>query len=125
MTVSKFVIERLSPNTGRVWEIGILGTKRPVSAEMDYIKCRQFLEAHREERLTIYRIAYISGRKNAKRHLKTNLYAEDLRHALHEFDQIDILDKTTYQLLTGDWQLLAEKKPGDDHIILFKEAENG
>ena len=125
MTVSKFVIERISPNTGRVLEIGALGTRRPVSAEMDYFKCRQFLEAHREERLTIYRVAYISGRKNAKRHLNTNLYVEDLGKALYAFKQRCILDDTTYQLLTGDWRLLAEKKPGDNNIILFKEAENG
>lgn len=92
---------------------------------MDYLKCRQFLESHREERLTIYRVAYISDRKNAKRHLDTNIYIEDLTSALFYFEARCILDNYTYQLLTGDWRLLAEKKPGDNNIILFKEAENG
>ena len=122
MKTNRFVIERLDPVNGRVMEIQPFGQRSPVTGPMAYEDCREFLQQHKDMKLVIYRMAKISDRKNAKRHLDTNIYAEDLGNALYYFSQRCILHDTTYQLLTGDWQLIAEKKPGESHYTLYKEA---
>ena len=122
MKTPRFVIERTGPTTGRVMEIQPYGQRSAVTGEWKYEDCRKYLESHKDDKLIIYRMAKILDRKNAKRHLDTNIYAEDLGNALYHFMQRCILEDTTYQLLTGDWQLLAEKKPRESTYTLFKEA---
>lgn len=106
----KFFIKRASPNTGIVYKLGTFFEEEPVIFESKYVACKEYLREHPDE-LTIYKVARILNRKNAKRTLYKKFLAENEDEAKLIFNNIckDEEDGPRLQLVTGDWKLIAEK----------------
>lgn len=106
----KYFIKRASPNTGIVYKLGRFFQEFPVTDELRYVQCKEYLREHPDE-LTIYKVARILNRKNAKRTLYKKFLAENEDEAKLIFNEIckDSEDGTILQLVTGDWKIIAGK----------------
>lgn len=69
----------------------------------------------------VYKIAFVAGRKNAKRHLYKTFQAETVDEAAEKFEQIcsDLITNfpeykyKTFTLCTGNWKTISEYKMED------------
>lgn len=106
----KYFIKRVSPNTGFVCSYGRYFEEIRETNELPYVQCKDYVLQHQEE-LTIYKVARILNRKNAKRTLFKRFLAADEDEAKAVFDDIcrGSEDGTVLQLVTGDWKIIAEK----------------
>ena len=107
----KYSIERVSPTEGVVSVITTAGNKKYATDVIKYGECMDFVAKHQKE-LKVYKIARILHRKNAKRRFIASIYAEDKNEAIRFFDTELIVYEANadYQLLTGDWKMIAEFK---------------
>lgn len=118
--ITKFRIQRSDPTHGilyqRMWD----GSEEPISTPMEYSKCMMFIQEKQKE-LKIWRISAIGPRRNAVRHKRMDIFAEDKNEALEAFDRFLSSfgdDNVTYELCTGDWRIIANRRPGQPIIIL-------
>ena len=66
------------------------------------------------KRGNVYKVAYIGKRKDAKRHLIESFQAESLIEAIERFKEIvkeSGKDGIRFELLTGNWKLIAYTVP--------------
>ena len=112
--MKRLFIIRVSPNTGYVCSYGRYFEKIRETNEMSYVQCKDYVLQHQEE-LTIYKVARILNRKNAKRTLYKRFLATDCKEAMATFEEICRQEESgnILQLLTGDWKMIAEKDRND------------
>ena len=112
--MKKLFIKRTSPNTGIVYALGQFFEELPVTGELSYILCKEYIMLHQED-LTLYKVARILNRKNAKRSLYKKFLAADWKEAMTTFEDICRHEESgnILQLLTGDWKMIAEKDRND------------
>lgn len=106
-------IERVNPTDGRVWSLDINGIMQPVLIDGSYVatygKCVDYINKNQTD-LKAYKIARILHRKNAKRRTLSTVYLMNNHDAVQYFGQLVFQGPDAkYQLLTGDWKLIAEK----------------
>lgn len=111
--VKELKIERVSPTEGRIWRITIDGKMDPVAIDGIYIttygKCVDYINSN-QKNLKAYKIARLLHRKNARRKTIQTFYVMDDNAAIQYFGNLLFQGPdATYQLLTGDWKLIAEK----------------
>lgn len=118
--IYQFRIQRTDPTHGILFQKFWDGSEEPISTAMEYSKCMMFIQEKQKE-LKIFRISVIGPRRNAVRHKKMDIYAEDKNGALEAFDKFlsSMADENvTYELLTGDWHIIAIRRPGQPIIII-------
>ena len=103
-------IRRTGPNDGVVVEIGNYFDEKTITEPMPYQQCVNYVLEHRKD-LTVYKIAKILPRKNAKRTLYKKILAVDNNEAIIIFNDVcsGAPENVILQLLTGDWRLIAGK----------------
>ena len=105
--MKKYTIIRTSPTTGTINQLMENGEVKVISNDWSYGKCLDWVIEHQRE-LKVFKVARILDRKNAKRRLMKSFYTEDKKEAIRLFDELDDVNvDATYQLLTGDWQIIA------------------
>jgi hypothetical protein len=103
----KYTIERTDPTHGRIAELTIEGKKNFITDIAEYGSCMDWVAKHQKE-LKVYKIARTLHRKNGKRRFIGSIYAEDTNQAVRYFDDLPVTESdVTYQLLTGDWKIIA------------------
>ena len=117
--MNKYHIKRIDPNTGQVWETGIYGEDLQTTETMPYGDCKAFLMMNQVE-LRVYKVGRIGSRKNAKRRMYKRICAENILEAMEAFNKLVQDEAVTLQLCTGDWRLIAEKKPTESTKLYFK-----
>lgn len=110
MKQKNMYVRRTDPNNGVVVEIGNYFDEKTITEPMPYQQCVNFVLEHRRD-LTIYKIAKILPRKNAKRTLYKKILAVDDCDAIRVFSNVcsGAPENVILQLLTGDWKLIAGK----------------
>ena len=110
MKQKNLYIRRTGPNDGVVVEIGNYFDEKTITEPMPYQQCVNYVLEHRKD-LTVYKIARILPRKNAKRTLYKKILAVDNNEAVVIFNDMcsGAPENVRLQLLTGDWKLIAEK----------------
>lgn len=106
--MKKYSIKRINPREGFIQEILEDGSIKNGEVQ-EYGKCLDWVLQNQKE-LKAYKIARILHRRNAKRRFIKTFYAEYKEDAIRQFDimEPDASD-ADYQLLTGDWKLIAHK----------------
>lgn len=105
--MKKYTITRTSPTTGTINQLMENGEVKAISNDWSYGRCLDWVMQHQRE-LKVFKVARILDRKNAKRRLMKSFYTEDKKEAIRLFDEMDDANvDATYQLLTGDWQIIA------------------
>ena len=119
MAEKKFRIQRTDPNHGVIYQKMWDGNEEPISTPMEYFKCMIFIQEKQKD-LKTYRITRLYNRKNAKRHKAIDIYAEDNNEALEAFNRFlnTADDNITFELVTGDWHMIAIRRIGEPIIIL-------
>ena len=79
--ITKFRIQRSDPTHGILYQKMWDGSEEPISTAMEYSKCMMFVQEKQKE-LKIWRISAIGPRRNAVRHKRMDIYAEDKNEAL-------------------------------------------
>lgn len=118
--VNKFRIQRVNPTMGVIYQKMWDGSEEPISTPMEYSKCLLFVQ-EKQKKLKAYKVMEIYKRVNAKRHVKEYIYAEDNNEALEGFDRFITQygkDNVHYELLTGDWKLIATRRIGEPIILI-------
>lgn len=108
--MKRYHITRTDPNNGVIMEVGKFGEETQISEPASYNTCKAFLLQHQEE-LHVYKVGRIGSRKGAKRKFYRRIIAPGFVEAIEIFKQLAIDETDTLQLCSGDWKLLAEKKP--------------
>lgn len=109
--MNRLRIRRTDPTHGVVEAIDITGIYHDLTDIMTYKECKGILMLHQSE-VTIYRIACIADRKNARRRFDRNIYAQSREQAIEFFTSLCWDEHKEYQLLTGDWKIIATSKNG-------------
>ncbi len=105
--MKKYTIRRTDPVHGRITGITITGDKEFITEEMGYGSCMDWIERNQKD-VKIFKIAKTLHRRNGKRRLFKSIYAEDANEAIRYFDKMEVQEPdVTYQLLTGDWKVVA------------------
>lgn len=120
MKINKFRIQRTDPTHGVIYQKMWDGSEEPISTPTEYAKCMIFIQEKQKE-MKIFRISAIGSRRNAIRHKQMDIYAEDKNDALKAFDlflSTQAQDDVTYELLTGNWVILATRRPGEPIILI-------
>ena len=104
-------LDRVTVNRARVIRRNETGSKEPVTEEMDVKDAQWYILKHQRD-LRCYKIAFLRQRKNAIRHLHGVYYFANDEEAKKHFETVS-MPGYILQLLSGDWKLLAEKKPED------------
>ena len=105
--MKRFSIERTDPVNGRIIRVDIEGNRKVLPDIMPYGKCMDFVARHQEE-LKIYKIARTLHRRNGKRRFIKSIYASSQNEAVLYFDNMYVPESdATFQLLTGDWKIVA------------------
>lgn len=120
MKINKFRIQRVNPLQGVIYQMMWDGTEEPISTPTEYAKCMMFIQEKQKE-MKIFRVSAIGSRRNAIRHKQMDIYAEDKNDALQAFDHFinnQAQDDVTYELLTGNWVIVAVRRPGEPIIII-------
>lgn len=121
MAVKKYYTKRTNPNCGVIMEMQPDGSAVAVTGELPYSECMARVMASRDDVLTLFKIARIAPRKNARRKLFRRILARHLSDAVHQFRIVceeNAEDPATFQLLTGDWKIICERGP--DGSVEFK-----
>lgn len=104
--MKKYSIKRTDCRSGTIFQTGSDGKKFFLKSD-DYGKCLDWVLKNQKE-LKVFKVARILHRKNAKRRYVKSIYVEDLAQAVTIFENMDVTEPdVTYQLLTGDWKLVA------------------
>lgn len=107
--VKRLEIIRVDPNTGYVVRLDNNFRKIKITEILPYRSCMAFVIENQQE-AKIYKIGKIGTRKNARRKFDSRFLAADDEEAIRIFNRMEFTDNATYQLLTGDWKVLKEKK---------------
>lgn len=108
--MKRLEIIRVDPNTGYVVRLDKDFRKIKITEILPYRSCMAFVLEHQEE-ATIYKIGKIGKRKDARRKMEGRILAADDPEAIRIFNNMDFDDGITYQLVTGDWKIIAERDP--------------
>lgn len=106
--MKRLEIIRVDPNTGYVVRLDKDFRKIKITEILPYRSCMAFVLEHQEEG-AIYKIGKIGKRKDARRKLERRILALDDNEAIKIFRNMDFEDGVTYQLVTGDWKIIAER----------------
>lgn len=106
--MKRLEIIRVDPNTGYVVRLDKDFRKIKITEILPYRSCMAYVLEHQEE-ATIYKIGKIGKRKDARRKMDGRILAADEKEAIQIFNKMDFDDGITYQLLTGDWKIIAER----------------
>lgn len=115
----KYHIKRIDPNTGQVWETGPYGEEIQTTETLPYTDCKIFLMKN-QVNLKVYKVGRIGSRKDAKRRMYKRIFAANIVEAMEAFNKIVQEEAVTLQLCTGDWKIIAEKKPTGSTKLYFK-----
>ena len=113
--MNQLFIKRVSPNTGIVCAYGTFFEEISVTGPLNYPECKAYIAEH-QKTLTLFKVARILNRKNAKRSLYKKFLAADWKEAMTTFEYICRQEEESgniLQLLTGDWKMIAEKDRND------------
>lgn len=110
MNVKRLEIIRADPNNAYVARYDDNFILRTVTDIMPYWQALQYMREN-QETASVYKIARILNRRNAKRRLVHRILCEDKNKAIQIFNKYCEDEKTDcrLQLLSGDWQLIAQK----------------
>lgn len=104
--MKKYFIQRKTPTIGEIFQTNPDGKKEYIRTGL-YGECLDWLLKNQKE-LKTYKVARILHRKNAKRRYVKTFYVENFEEAVTLFGNLDVQEPdVTYQLLTGDWKLVA------------------
>lgn len=106
--MKRLEIIRVDPNTGYVVRLNKDFQKIKVTEILPYRSCMAYVMEYQEE-ATVYKIGKIGKRKDARRKLERRILALDDHEAIRIFNNMDFEDGVTYQLVTGDWKIIAER----------------
>lgn len=106
--MKRLEIIRVDPNTGYVIRLDKNFQKVKITEILPYRSCMAFILEHQEEG-TIYKIGRIGKRKDARRKMERRILAADEKEAIHIFSNMNFEDGIYYQLVTGDWKIIAER----------------
>lgn len=115
----KYHIKRIDPNTGQVWETGPYGEEIQTTETLPYTDCKIFLMKNQTD-LRVYKVGRIGSRKDAKRRMYKRIFAANIVEAMEAFNNLVREEAVTLQLCTGDWKIIAEKKPTGSTKLYFK-----
>lgn len=109
MKMKRLEIIRVDPNTGYVVRLDDNLQKIKITEILPYKSCMAYVMENQEE-ATVYKIGKIANRKNAKRRYDSRILAQDDNDAVRKFTLMPKDDTSIYQLLTGDWKIIAERQ---------------
>ena len=107
--MKRLEIIRVDPNTGYVVRLDDNLQKVKITEILPYKSCMIYVMENQEE-ATVYKIGKIANRKNAKRRYDSRILAQDDNDAIRKFTLMQKDDTSVYQLLTGDWKIIAERQ---------------
>lgn len=107
--MKRLEIIRVDPNMGYVVRLDDTLQKIKVTEILPYKSCMAYVMENQEE-ATVYKIGKIANRKNAKRRYDSRILAENDDDAIRKFTLMPKDNTSTYQLLTGDWKIIAERQ---------------
>lgn len=107
--MKRLEIIRVDPNMGYVVRLNDTLQKIKVTEILPYKSCMAYVMENQEE-ATVYKIGKIANRKNAKRRYNSRILAENNDDAIRKFTLMPKDNTSTYQLLTGDWKIIAERQ---------------
>ena len=109
MKMKRLEIIRVDPNMGYVVRLDDNLQKVKITEILPYKSCMAYVMENQEE-ATVYKIGKIANRKNAKRRYDSRILAQDDNDAVRKFTLMPKDDTSVYQLLTGDWKIIAERQ---------------
>ena len=112
--MKRLEIIRVDPNMGYVVRLDDNLQKVKITEILPYKSCMAYVMENQEEAV-VYKIGKIANRKNAKRRYDSRILAQDDNDAVRKFTLMPKDDTSVYQLLTGDWKIIAERQ--SDGII--------
>ena len=112
--MKRLEIIRVDPNMGYVVRLDDNLQKVKITEILPYKSCMAYVMENQEEAV-VYKIGKIANRKNAKRRYDSRILAQDDNDAVRKFTLMPNDDTSVYQLLTGDWKIIAERQ--SDGII--------
>ena len=107
--MKRLEIIRVDPNMGYVVRLDDNLQKVKITEILPYKSCMAYVMENQEE-ATVYKIGKIANRKNAKRRYDSRILAQDDNDAVRKFTLMPKDDTSVYQLLTGDWKIIAERQ---------------
>ena len=107
--MKRLEIIRVDPNMGYVVRLDDNLQKVKITEILPYKSCMAYVMENQEE-ATVYKIGKIANRKNAKRRYDSRILAQDDNDAVRKFTLMPKDDTSIYQLLTGDWKIIAERQ---------------
>ena len=107
--MKRLEIIRVDPNMGYVVRLDDNLQKVKITEILPYKSCMAYVMENQEE-ATVYKIGKIANRKNAKRRYDSRILAQDNTDAVRKFTLMPKDDTSVYQLLTGDWKIIAERQ---------------
>ena len=107
--MKRLEIIRVDPNTGYVVRLDDNLQKIKITEIIPYKSCMAYVMENQEE-AKVYKIGKIANRKNAKRRYDSRILAQDDNDAIRKFTLMPKDDTSVYQLLTGDWKIIAERQ---------------
>lgn len=107
--MKRLEIIRVDPNMGYVVRLDDNLQKVKITEILPYKSCMAYVMENQEE-ATVYKIGKIANRKNAKRRYDSRILAQDDTDAVRKFTLMPKDDTSVYQLLTGDWKIIAERQ---------------
>lgn len=107
--MNRLEIVRTDPNNGYVVRLDNFFKRIKVTETTTYRSCLAYVMEHQEE-ATVYKVARILSRKNAKRQLYERFLARDQKEAVDIFNKhyAPMAQGFTLQLCTGDWKVICE-----------------
>lgn len=117
--MKRYEIIRTDPNNGYVTRLSNHLQRIKVSDVMPYRECMEFV-MHNQEEGTIFKIAKLANRRNARRTLYDKILVADKNEAIRVFDHDYCNEYADYtlQLCTGDWQIIAQCVSGGPVVII-------
>lgn len=113
--MNRLEIIRTDPNNGYVTRLDTFFKRVKVTEIASYRSCLAYVMEHQEE-ATVYKVARILSRKNAKRQQYERFLARDQREAVDIFNKhyAPMAQGFTLQLCTGDWKVICETQLNTD-----------
>ena len=107
--MKRLEIIRVDPNMGYVVRLDDNLQKIKITEILPYKSCMAYVIEHQEE-AAVYKIGKIANRKNAKRRYESRILAQSDADAIRMFTLMPKDNTSIYQLLTGDWKIIAERQ---------------
>ncbi len=114
--MNRLEIVRTDPNNGYVVRLDNFFKRIKVTETTTYRSCLAYVMEHQEE-ATVYKVARILSRKNARRQLYERFLARDQKEAVDIFYKhyVPMAKDFKLQLCTGDWKVICETAVSDDN----------